>query len=38
METAQKAFSGGKALSEDVQKLSEWSPGVQSMICELEDL
>jgi uncharacterized protein (TIGR02118 family) len=40
MEAAQQAFATetGKALAEDVEKLSQWSPGVQSMVCELEDL
>jgi uncharacterized protein (TIGR02118 family) len=28
----------GRATAEDVEKMSEWSPGVQSMIYEIEDL
>jgi uncharacterized protein (TIGR02118 family) len=28
----------GKATAEDVERLSEWSPGVESMICELEEV
>jgi uncharacterized protein (TIGR02118 family) len=40
MDALRSAFQSpeGQATAEDVEKLSEWSPGVRSMTYELEDL
>jgi uncharacterized protein (TIGR02118 family) len=39
LEALRRAFDSpeGRATGEDVERLSEWSPGVQSMIYELEE-